>query len=109
MSFSGLFAWDEVFTIVERKTVGGGKHTSPADQFVWSGQVNGRLVEIVSTVRTLNREVSFVTSSNARLHYSAKYYHAVELECEHELTPDERAAILAMADAADGRLVYWRS
>lgn len=104
-----LPAWDEVFTIVSRQKIGGGPRMNPGDKFTWEGTVNGRSVEIVSTARTLNSEVSFHTSSNARIHYSPEYYHGVELSSKENLTTDERAAILAMAQAADERPVYWRS
>lgn len=60
----------------------GGKHTDPADQFTGFGTVNGRIVTVISTVRTMNADVSFTTPSNARLHYQPKYYHAVELKTD---------------------------
>lgn len=106
---SELPAWDQVFTIVKRQKIGGGPRMNPGDKFVWEGLVNGRSVNIVSTVRTLNPEVSFHTSSNARIHYAPEYFHGVELSSKDDLTEDERVAILNMAQATDERLVYWRS
>jgi hypothetical protein len=105
---SQLPDWLDVFSIVGQKTIGGGKHTDPADQFTWFGAVNGRMVTIVSTVKTMNPDVSFTTPSNARLNYQPKYYHAVELRTDSFLTDEDRQMILAMAQAADERPVYWR-
>lgn len=99
--------WDDVFRMVSRTKVYGGKHVDPADRILWRGEMNGRTVFVQTTVRHSNAGDAFFVSSNARLRYDVEYVHYVELVSLGLLSESEKDLIARMAQAVDSRPVVW--
>lgn len=101
--------WDDVFTELSRRKMGRvSKTVTQADQIEWAANINDIPVHITSTIcSAANRsELHFLTSSNARLSFSADFANYVELRVEPKDLPTYiRAFILQLADLADDRCV----
>lgn len=101
--------WPDVFTELSRRKIGRiSKTVTRAEQVEWVASINDIPIRITSTIRSAaNRsELHFLTSSNARLNFSADFANYVELKVEPPHLPAYiQSFILQLAQAADDRTV----
>jgi hypothetical protein len=112
--YSAGDTWDNVFTKTGQRKVGGGAKTTPADEYTWSGTLDGKPITVVSTVRNVERMASFLVNSSQRINYGysgpvpadAKF---VDLEVDGpDVTDAELRRVANLAARIDSRPVLAR-
>lgn len=102
------------FRLVAAATTRSRAKTTSADQRTWEGEIGGRAVRLVSTVRTRSTIEQFVTPSNMRLRdgFVGRGGHFVDIKAKaldgRPLDQAELAVIGQAASAVDDRLVMVR-
>lgn len=102
--------FDEAFRQIGRRKVGGGPKTTPADEFLFCGNLGSGILFLRTRVRPNNPHESFYTSSNHRLRDShvGRAGHWVDLEVRGECSDAELELIRRLAQTADTRPVIVR-
>lgn len=102
--------FDEAFRQIGRRKVGGGPKTTPADEFLFCGNLGSGILFLRTRVRLNDPHESFYTSSNHRLRDShvGRSGHWIDLEVRGDCTDAELELIRRLAQQADTRPVFVR-
>lgn len=102
--------FDEAFRQIGRKQIGGGPKTTPADEFLFCGNLGSGLIFLTSRVRLIDPNESFYTPSNMRLRdsYVGRGGHWVEIEVRGPCSETDLVVIERLAREVDQRPVLVR-
>lgn len=103
-------SFDEAFRQIGRRKVGGGPKTTPADEFLFCGNLGSGILFLRTRVRLNDPHESFYTSSGHRLRAShvGRSGHWVDLEVRGACSDAELDLIRRLAQEADTRPVIVR-
>lgn len=99
--------FDEAFRQIGRTKVGGGPKTVPADRLTFCSNIGSGFLILQSTVRLIEPNASFYTSSNHRLRdrHVGRSGHWVDIEVFGKAGDEDLATIERLAQMADTRPV----
>jgi hypothetical protein len=103
-------SFDQAFRQIGRRKIGGGPKTTPADEFLFCGNLGTGILFLRTRVRPNDPHESFYTSSNHRLRDShvGRSGHWINLEVRGDCTDAELDLVRRLAQEADTRPVVVR-
>ncbi|EXL04898.1 hypothetical protein [Aquamicrobium defluvii] len=102
--------FDQAFRQIGHRKIGGGPKTTPADEFLFCGNLGTGILFLRTRVRLNNPHESYYTSSSHRLRDShvGRAGHWIDLEVRGDCSDTELELIRRLAQAADSRPVVAR-
>jgi hypothetical protein len=102
--------FDEAFRQIGHRKIGGGPKTTPADEFLFCGNLGSGILFLRTRVRLNDPHESFYTSSGHRLRDShvGRAGHWIDLEVRGDCSDTELELIRRLAQDADTRAVVVR-
>jgi hypothetical protein len=102
--------FDQVFRQIGHRKIGGGPKTTPADEFLFCGNLGTGILFLRTRVRLSDPHESYYTSSSHRLRDShvGRAGHWIDLEVRGDCSDTELELIRRLAQDADSRPVVAR-
>jgi hypothetical protein len=102
--------FDEAFRQIGHRKIGGGPKATPADEFLFCGNLGSGILFLRTRVRLNDPHESYYTSSSHRLRDShvGRAGHWIDLEVRGDCSEFELELIRRLAQAADTRPVHVR-